>query len=68
MELVNFVTFVFLKILYNLFSMQITADVSEISKTVQRGLAFILNAHSNSSIHFPWFSIVIAKKNVVSFT
>ena len=32
--------------------MQITADVSEISKTVQRDLTFILNFLSEFSIHF----------------
>ena len=32
--------------------MQITADVSEISKIVQRDLTFILNVLSESSIHF----------------
>ena len=48
--------------------MQITADVSEISKTVQRDLTFILNVLSESSIHFAYFLIVFAKKNVVSFT
>ena len=48
--------------------MQITADVNEISKTVQRDLTFILNVLSESSIHFAYFLIVFAKKNVVSFT
>ena len=48
--------------------MQITADVSEILKTVQRGLTFILNVLPESRIHFAYFSIVLAKKNVVSFT
>ena len=32
--------------------MQITADLIEISKTVQRDLTFILNVFSESSIHF----------------
>ena len=32
--------------------MQITADVSQISKTVQCDLTFILNVLSESSIHF----------------
>ena len=32
--------------------MQITADVSEISKTVQRDFIFILSVISESSIHF----------------
>ena len=41
-----------LKILDNLLSMQITADVSKISNTLQRDLAFILNVLSESSIHF----------------
>ena len=32
--------------------MQITADVSKISKTVQEDLNFILNVLSESSFHF----------------
>ena len=48
--------------------MQITADVSKILKTVQRDHTLILNVLSESSIHFAKFSIVLAKKNVVSFT
>ena len=48
--------------------MQITAEVSQISKTVQRDLTFILNVYSQSSIHFTQFLIVLAKKNVVNFT
>ena len=56
MALVNFVTFIVLKILVNFFSlqnyMQITADIGEISKTVQRDLTFILKVLSESSIHF----------------
>ena len=32
--------------------MQITADVNEISKTIQRDLTFILIVLSESSIHF----------------
>ena len=32
--------------------MQITADVREISKTVQRDLTFILNVLSETSFHF----------------
>ena len=32
--------------------MQISADVSKISKTVQADLTFILNVLSESSIHF----------------
>ena len=35
--------------------MQITADLIEISKTVQRDLTFILNVFSESSIHLPSF-------------
>ena len=42
--------------------MHITADVSEISKTVQCHLNFILNVLSESSIQFIQFSIVLAKK------
>ena len=44
-----------------------TAGVSEISKTIQRDLTFILNFLSGSSIHFAQFSVVLAKKNIVSF-
>ena len=71
MALVIFLTFVVLKILDNLFSMnslqmQIIADVKEISKTVE--LSFILNVLSEPSIHFPYFSVVLVKKSVVSFT
>ena len=55
MALVNFVTFAVLKILDNHFpskalSMQISADLSQISKTVPRELTFILNVLSQSSI------------------
>ena len=32
--------------------MEITADVSKISKTVQRNFTFILSGPSESSIHF----------------
>ena len=32
--------------------MQITAEMSQISKTVQRDLSFILNILSESGIHF----------------
>ena len=48
--------------------MQITTDVSKISKTVQPNLTFILNILSELSIHFSQISIVIAKKNVGLFT
>ena len=41
--------------------MQVTADFSEISKTVQRDLTFILNVLSEFSIHFAYCSIVFAK-------
>ena len=44
--------------------MQITDDVNEISKTVQRDLTFILNV---SGIYFSKFYIVLAQKNLVSF-
>ena len=42
MALINFVTFVVLKILTNLVSMQSSLNVDEISKTVQDDLTFIL--------------------------
>ena len=45
--------------------MQITADVSEIWKTVRADLIFILNLFSESNIHSDYFSIVLAKKNVL---
>ena len=48
--------------------MQIIADVSKISKTVQVNLTFILNVLSESSIHITKLSIVLAKKNVGIFT
>ena len=48
MALVNFATFVFLKVLDNL----ITVDVSEQREIVQRDITFILNILSESSIHF----------------
>ena len=55
MALANLVTFVVFRILGNLISMekflmQITADVSEILKTIQRGLTFIFNILSESII------------------
>ena len=39
--------------------MQTAADVSEIPRTVQRDLTFILNVLSESSIHFAWVIIII---------
>ena len=48
--------------------MQITADISKISKTVQLDFTFVLNVLSESSIYFAYFSRVLAKKNDVSFT
>ena len=41
--------------------MQITADVSKISKTAQRNINFILNVLSEFSINFAQFSIVQLK-------
>ena len=63
-------TFVVLKILDNLFSMQNSlntnnCDVSKISKTSKGDLTFSI---SESSIHYVQFLIVFAKKNVASFT
>ena len=60
MALVNFVKFLVLKILGNLFFMQNslkkktkeTADINKKSRTFQRDLTFILNVLSDSSIHF----------------
>ena len=48
--------------------MQIIADISKISRTVQRNLIFILNVLWESSIHFTELSIVLAKKNIDIFT
>ena len=48
--------------------MQITADISEISKTVQGDVNFISSVLSESSINFAYLSIVLAKRNVFSFT
>ena len=62
MTFARFVTFVVLKILDNFVSI---ADIIKISKTVQRKLTFILNALSESSIHFTQLSIVLPKKMLV---
>ena len=69
MALVKFVTFVVLKILENLVSMQnlLNANNWKIRKTVQPKFTFILNILSEFSIHFTQLSIVIAKKNVGIF-
>ena len=80
MVLVKFVTFVVLKILGNLVSMQNSLNANnlrrklklfnlcDISKTVQSNLTFILNILSEFRIHSTYLSIVIAKKNVRIFT
>ena len=80
MALVKFVTFVVLKILGNLVSMQNSLNANnlrrklklfnlcDISKTVQSNLTFILNILSEFRIHSIYLSIVIAKKNVGIFT
>ena len=70
MVLVNFMTFLVLKILGNLASMKnyLNANNCEISKTVQRKLIFILNAFWESSTHFTKLTIVLAKKNIGIFT
>ena len=80
MALVKFVTFVVLKILGNLVSMQNSLNANnlrrklklfnlcDISKTVQSNLTFILNILSEFRIHSIYLSIVIAKKNVRIFT
>ena len=69
MALVKFVTFVVLKILENLVSMQnlLNANNWKIRKTVQPKFTFTLNILSEFSIHFAQLSIVIAKKNVGIF-
>ena len=48
--------------------MQITAGASKILKTVQGIITFVLNFLLESGIRFSWFSIVLAKKKLVSFT
>ena len=48
--------------------MQIIADDSKISKTVQPNLTFIWNILSELNIHFTQLSIVIAERNVDIFT
>ena len=73
MSLVNVETSVILKILENFVSMQNSLNANncsrkEIWKTDQGDLTFILNVNWESSIHFVYFSIVLAKKDVVSFT
>ena len=80
MVLVKFVTFVVLKILGNLVSMQNSLNANnlrrklklfnlcDISKTVQSNLTFILNILSEFRIHSTYLSIVIVKKNVGIFT
>ena len=42
--------------------MHITADASEISKTVQCELTFILNVLSEYSIHLPSFQLFLLKR------
>ena len=42
--------------------MQINADVSKISKTLQHELNFFLNVISESSIHFPSFEWFLLKE------
>ena len=48
--------------------MQVIANVSKISKTVQPNLIFTLDILLEFSIHFTQLSIVIAKENVGIFT
>ena len=48
--------------------MQITSDVSKISKTFQRDLTFISDVLSESLFGFVSYSVFQAVENVVSFT
>ena len=48
--------------------MQVIADVSKSSKTVQGNLPVNLNVLSESSIYFTYLSIVLAKRNAAIFT
>ena len=59
MTLVKYVTFVVLKILDNLVSMQ---NISKISNTVQHDLILISNVLFVSSINFAYLFIVLAKQ------
>ena len=68
MGLANFVAFLLLKILYNLVSMHITADLGKTLKNVQGDLTFIFEVLSESPICFVSFLVFLAVENVVSFT
>ena len=48
--------------------MEITSDISKISKTVQRDGMFIFDVLSKYGINFVSNSIFLATENVVSFT
>ena len=48
--------------------MQITADISNILKNVQRNLTFTFNVLSEPRIVFVSFLVFLARENVVSFT
>ena len=48
--------------------MEITAEVSKISKTVRRDLIFIFNLLSEYVIHFLPNAVCKALENVISFT
>ena len=48
--------------------MQITADISNILKNVQRNLTFTFNVRSEPRIVFVSFLVFLALENVVSFT
>ena len=48
--------------------MQITADVSKISKTFPRDLTFIFDVFSESLFGFVSYSVFKAVENVISFT
>ena len=51
-----------------IFQMRITADISKISKTVQRDLTIIFNDLSESVVIFVPNLILLALENVVNFT
>ena len=67
MFLMKSVPFVVFEILRSLVSMQITAEISKISKTVQRDPTFIFDELSEDGIGFVSNSVLSAVKNVISF-
>ena len=67
MDLVNFVAFLILKILYNLVSRKYFLNAND-CRHVQRNLTFSFDVVSKSRIDFVSFLVYLALENVVSFT